>query len=78
MYQINEKQLETLKGFKLHIWTHYHEKESYFDSSFWAEQLDNLKIPWFVQNTTAILMETRANGFSSLKALLLKEGILVS
>jgi hypothetical protein len=78
MYQITEEQLDALKGFKLHIWTHYHEKESHFDHSFWAQMLDDLKIPWFVQNTTAILMETRANGFSSLKALLQKEGILVS
>lgn len=77
MHQITEQQLEALKGFKLHIWTHYHEKESHFDSSFWAKQLDDLRISWFVQNTTAILMETRANGFSSLKTLLQKEGILV-
>lgn len=77
MQTITNKQFEALKGFKLHIWTHYHEKESCFDSSFWAEMLDDLKIPWFVQNTTAILMENRANGFSSLQNLLLKEGIEV-
>jgi hypothetical protein len=77
MQTITEEQLELLKGFKLHIWSHYHEERSHFDSSFWAEKLDSLHIPWFVQNTVSILMETRANGFSSLKTLLLKEGIKI-
>lgn len=75
--QITEVQLETLKGFKLHVWTHYHEEKSGFDPAFWAKTLDDLKISWYVQNTVAILMECRANGFSSLKNLLQKEGIQI-
>lgn len=77
MYQITSDQFDSLLGFKLHIWNHYHD-ESRCDFGFWAKKLDELQIPWFVQNTVAILMETRANGFSSLKSLLAKEGIEVS
>lgn len=73
-HTINDTQYDALLGFKLHVWNHYH-GETKMDFGFWAEKLDNLKIPWFVQNTVAILMETRSNGFSSLKNLLKNEGI---
>lgn len=75
MFVISEEQLETLKGFKLHVWCHYHEEHSSFDSSWWASVLDDANISWYIQNTVAILMETRSNGFSSLKQLLVKKGI---
>ncbi len=77
MYQLNHEQFDFLLGFKLHIWNHYHSKDHKADFEFWAQKLDGLKIPWFVQNTTAILMETRANGFSCLKNLLKIEGVTV-
>lgn len=74
---ITEEQFNMLLGFKLHIWTHYHENDASFDPVFWAQKLDEKGISWFVQNTVAILMETRANGFSSLAGLLKAEGIEV-
>ncbi len=74
---INETQFDALLGFKLHIWNCYHESGE-ADFSFWAQKLDELKIQWYIQNTVAILMETRANGFSSLKNLLASKEIFVA
>ncbi|TDA63608.1 hypothetical protein E0765_07170 [Sulfuricurvum sp. IAE1] len=74
---ITEEQFNMLLGFKYHIWTYYHENDASFDAMRWAEMLDKAGINWFVQNTVAILMETRANGFSSLAGLLKAKGIEV-
>jgi hypothetical protein len=76
MQTITEAQFDKLLGFKLHIWNHYHQDVK-TDFGFWADLLDEAKIPWFVQNTVSILMENRANGFSSLRALLKGENILI-
>ncbi len=75
MSTITKEQYILLAGFKLHIWNVYHNRDnSKPESDFWAELLDKAKIPWSIQNDVSCLMETRANGFSSLATLLKSKG----
>lgn len=76
METVTQEQFRLLQGFMLHCWAVYHEKANKF-FGFWAEQLDEAKIPWHIQNTAAYLMEDRENGFRYFRSLLSSKGIEV-
>lgn len=72
--KITGKQFTLLQDFMFHCWNVYHNKtKSAFD--FWAERLDEAKIPWSIQNLAASLMEDRENGFRYFRELLSLKGI---
>lgn len=73
---ISSEQYDALTGLKLHAWNVYWNKVKP-DWEFYAEMLDNLKVPWIAQNWTSCLMEKRENGFSTLSTLLKKHNIHV-
>ena len=52
MITLNKKQIDMLRGLWLHQGsvTHEHEKP---DFKFYADQLDNLKVPFWLQNAIA-------------------------
>ena len=73
---ITAHQFSYLQGFFVHVWCVYHEK-SKSDFSFWAKQLDDLGISWYVQNTVACLADKRENVFYYLRNLLAQKGISI-
>lgn len=69
--QITEEQKEELKGFFLYMFSYIHgEEQNHF--SWWAQKLDNLKIPWIVQNLIAGAAEDKQNGYIYFSSLLKK------
>ena len=68
---LNDKQIDNLHGFHLHCWNVYHMNgKSNFE--FYAKLLDELNISWPIQNTVAIMAETRENAFYYFKPQLKK------
>jgi len=51
---------EALNGLYLHCWAVYHEGTQ-SDFSFYADKLDGLRVPWWVQNAVSILAEQRTS-----------------
>jgi hypothetical protein len=56
--QINTHQYDLLLGFYAHCYSVY-QSGSKPDFCFWAEQLDNDQVPWSIQNTVAVIAETK-------------------
>jgi len=73
-YIITEKQFELLRDFMTYVWHTVHDG-SKSHHEFWAKQLDELNIPFAVQNEAANLMEKRENGFFYFRGLLEKRDI---
>lgn len=76
MDTVTQEQFILLQGLMVHCWAVYHE-DADEDFEFWAEQLDEAKVPWHVQNTAAYLMNNRENGFRYFRSLLASQGIEV-
>lgn len=76
MISITQEQFRVIQDFMSHMWHHFHTEEK-ADLSFWAEKLDEMKIPWAVQNNAAYLMEDRENGFRYFRQVLKTKGINV-
>ena len=79
LYTITPDQFMLLQGFMLYRWNANHGDEktnSKFDeNSFWADQLDDADICWYVQNMAAHVMEKRENGWKYFRNLLKDEDI---
>lgn len=73
---ITHHQFTYLQGFFTHVWCVTHEKAK-SDYAFWAKQLDDLGISWYVQNLVAALADKRINGFYYLRSLLNDRGITI-
>lgn len=69
-YEITPDQFMLLQGFMLYVWNVNHGDESSEYYSFWAEQLDNANIGWYIQNTAAYVMDKRENGWKYFSSLL--------
>ena len=73
---INRHQLDNLLGFYTHCFCVYHDKVK-SDFAFWANQLDDINVPWSVQNTVAVLAESKGNQRFYFRTLLKQKGITV-
>ena len=77
MTTINRKQLDLLSGFYTHCYCVYHDKvKQYF--AFWADQLDEAKVPWSVQNSVANLAEDKSTQAQYMSTLLANKNITVN
>jgi len=81
-YKITPDQFMLLQGFMLYIWNKNHgddvkTKSKFDENSFWATQLDDAGICWYVQNTAAYVMEKRENGWKYFRNLLEARGVYV-
>lgn len=56
--KLSHKQYDLLQGFYAHCYCVYHHN-SKADFVTWAELLDNAKVPWSLQNRTALKAEDR-------------------
>lgn len=72
---ITSDQFMILQGFMLYVWNVNHGEENGEHYGFWAEQLDNAGVTWYVQNTAACVMIERANGYLYFRNLLKKHNI---
>ena len=73
---INSQQFDNLLGFYTHCFCVYHDKVK-SDFAFWANRLDDIKVPWPVKNTVAALAECKDNQRFYFRTLLKQKGITV-
>ena len=76
-HKINEKQKEALFGLFLHCYGVYHHNQK-ADFEFYAKKLDELKVPFTVQNLIAQAAENRDNYYLYFSTVLKNNDIKVT
>lgn len=73
---ITRAQYDMLQGFYAHCYTVYHDYgKAHF--GFWAEELDKSEIPWRVQNSVAVIAESKESIALYLSSHLKERGIQI-
>lgn len=77
VFELSQRQADTLSGFFVHLWCVNFEGVK-ADYGFYANRLDELEVPWWVQNKVSGLADVRENNFFYFRTILKKIGVIVS